>query len=113
MPTEAELLELFKNTTQEWIADYNGTGVKGMKFTSKTDTSKYIFIPTAGYGYNGSVIDVGNRSIFWSSSLYASKPIYAWFMYAEENGYGIDNGEEAEFFYDTRFFGHSVRGVRN
>ena len=70
MPTYAEFYELFDNTTNEWITNFNNTGVNGRKFTSKTDTSKYIFIPASGYCNNDSV-NVGGRrhGYVWSSSL--------------------------------------------
>ena len=58
MPTKDECQELYKNTTQSWVTI---NGVNGRKFTSKTDTTKYIFIPAAGYYYNGSVSKVGNN----------------------------------------------------
>ena len=74
MPTKDEFQELLRGTTKEWITNYNGTGVNGRKFTSKADTSKYIFIPAAGSCDDGSVYNVGYNSYVWSSSLYASNP---------------------------------------
>ena len=66
MPTKNECQELYKNTTQSWVTI---NGVNGKKFTSKTDTTKYIFIPAAGYYYNGSVSEVGNNGRIWSSTI--------------------------------------------
>ena len=66
MPTKDECQELYKNTTQSWVTI---NGVNGRKFTSKTDTSKYIFIPAAGYYYNGSVSEVGAYGYIWSSTI--------------------------------------------
>ena len=60
MPTKDEFQELLDNTTNEWVIDFNGSGVNGRKFTSKTDKSKYIFIPAAGYCGDGSVGSVGD-----------------------------------------------------
>ena len=57
MPTEAEFQELLSGTTNEWIADYNDTGVSGRKFTSKTNGNS-IFIPAAGFCSDGSVNNV-------------------------------------------------------
>ena len=34
MPTDADFQELINNTTAEWVENYNGTGVKGYRFTS-------------------------------------------------------------------------------
>ena len=49
MPTRSDLQELLENTENEWVEDFNSTGVNGRKFTSKTDKNKYIFIPASGY----------------------------------------------------------------
>ena len=105
MPTEAEIRELINNTTKEWITNFNGSGVNGRKFTSKTDTSKYIFIPAAGFCYNDSVNYVGRNGYVWSSSLNASDPGYAWCLYFNS---GRCEMSDSSF----RYFGQSVRGVR-
>ena len=104
MPTKNEFDELLSGTTNEWITNYNGTGVKGMKFTSKTDTSKYIFIPAAGYCYSGSVFSVGNYGRVWSSSLYTSYPDSAWSLDFSSGDCGMSDVGRCE--------GRSVRGVR-
>ena len=101
MPTETEIRELYNNTTNEWI---NINGVNGMKFTSKTDTSKYIFIPAAGYCSAGSVDDVGNGGGVWSSSLNTSNPSYAWDLSFGSSDCSMGNS--------SRYYGQSVRGVR-
>ena len=104
MPTKAELQELIDYTTNEWFTNYNGTGVNGMKFTSKTDESKYIFIPAADfrsgssfYGredYNGDI---------WSSSLFTSRPKNAWYLNFFSDDFYVD--------YADRNYGLMVRGV--
>ena len=103
MPTETEIQELLDGTIWEWITNYKGTGVNGRKFTSKTDTSKYIFIPAAGYYSDGSVNNVDYRGYVWSSSLSASNPNSAWYLsFYSENCIMNDSG---------RCYGQSVRGV--
>ena len=104
MPTKAEFQELLNGTTNEWIADYKGTGVSGRKFTSKADTSKYIFIPAAGNRNDGSVGNVDIDGHVWSSSLNTSSPSYAWSLYFYSGGCNMNNG--------SRCSGQSVRGVR-
>lgn len=47
MPTKAEFEELFSNTTQTWTLDYNGTGVVGHIFVSKSNGNS-VFFPAAG-----------------------------------------------------------------
>ena len=104
MPTEFEIQELFDNTDSEWVEDFNGTGVNGRKFTSKTDTSKYIFIPAAGSCHNGSVYNVGYYGYVWSSSLGISYTADAWYLYF--------NSGSCYMSYCSRCYGRSVRGVR-
>lgn len=103
MPTEFEIQELFDNTDSEWVEDFNGTGVNGMKFTSKADTSKYIFIPAAGCCHNGSVYNVGYYGYVWSSSLGISYTADAWYLYF--------NSGSCYMSYCSRCYGRSVRGV--
>ena len=101
MPTKAELQELIDYTTNEWITNYNGTGVNGRKFTGSNGNS--IFIPAAGHCYNGSVYNVGISGDVWSSSLYASDPSYAWGLnFSSANRYMSGR---------SRYYGRSVRGV--
>ena len=104
MPTRAEFDELLSGTTNEWITNYNGTGINGRKFISKTDTSKYIFIPAAGNCYDGSVDDVGSDGYVWSSSLDTSYPNTAWNLKF--------NADRLSTGYGGRYYGSSVRGVR-
>ena len=103
MPTKAEFDELLSGTTNEWVTNYKGTGVNGMKFTSKTDTSKYIFIPAADNYDNGSVDDVGKFGLVWSSSLYTSDSFHAWYLDFDSVYCGMAG--------NYRYNGQSVRGV--
>ena len=49
MPTKADFQELINKTDHKWVENFNESGVNGIKFISKTDTNKYIFIPAAGF----------------------------------------------------------------
>lgn len=104
MPTEDDFQELINNTDNEWVTNYNTTGVSGRKFTSKKDSSKYIFIPASGRCYNGSVTNVGANGYIWSSSLYTSDPQGARYLYLGSNGCNMG--------YNFRYYGQSVRAVR-
>lgn len=66
MPTSALMEELVEETTNEWTTIND---VNGRKFTSKKDTSKYIFIPASGYRYDSSFGNQGNKGFVWNSSL--------------------------------------------
>ena len=102
MPTKAEFDELLNGTTNAWVTI---NGVNGRKFTSKTDTSKYIFIPAAGYRSGGSVDSVGYSGDVWSSSLDTSYPGRAWNL-----DFGSDSCSLSNL---NRHNGWSVRAVRN
>lgn len=106
MPTDGEFQELLDNTTNVWITNYNGTGVNGRKFTSKTDESKYIFIPASGFRSGSSLIGQGNYGYVWSSSLYIDCPDFAL------NLRFCLNSIYASFNY-YRYYGFVVRGVTN
>ena len=101
MPTQTEWQELLNNTTNEW-ATING--VSGRKFTSKINGNS-IFIPASGYCNDGSVYNVGYGGYVWSSSLYASYPYDAWYLYFYSSNCSMSNS--------NRCNGRSVRGVRN
>ena len=102
MPTRGEIQELLSGTTNEWITNYNGTGVNGRKFTGSNGNS--IFIPAADfrsgssfYGredYNGDI---------WSSSLFTSRPKNAWYLNFFSDDFYVD--------YADRNYGLMVRGV--
>ena len=105
MPTKADFQELIGKTNHEWVTDFNESGVNGIKFISKTDINKYIFIPAAGYYDDGPVSGVGSYSNVWSSSLNTSIPNSAWGLY-----FTSSRCEMTGNYY--RCYGRSVRGVR-
>ena len=102
MPTEADFTELYKNTTDKWIANYNGTGASGRKFTGSNGNS--IFIPTVGKCADGSVYVDGSGGYVWSSSLFTSYPHEAWVLHFNVGSWGKTQG--------NRYNGFVVRGVR-
>lgn len=101
MPTQAELQSLTANTNYTWETNFNGSGVNGGKFTDKNDSSKYIFIPGAGYYYDGSLNDVGNYGSVWSSTPVGGSKAYHLGFYSGRKG--VD--------YVIYKYGYSVRPV--
>ena len=100
MPTQTEYQELLDYTNHEWTTI---NGVKGRKFASKTDESKYIFIPAAGCYYSGSIYGGDSFGLVWSSSL---DPSYN--DYALELGFNSGSYDIYDYY---RCYGFSVRGV--
>ena len=81
MPTTAELQALVNAVNTAWTADYQGSGVAGIVCTDKTDSSKILFFPAAGFCNNGSVLSVGNDGYYWPSSLTAFDRQSAYSLY--------------------------------
>ncbi len=100
MPTIAEFDELRANTTSEWTTQ---NGVNGRKFTSKTN-GKSIFLPAAGYRWNGELYYAGSLGGYWSSTLYEGGPFRARYL-------GFDSWD-VYTYGSNRYGGQSVRPVR-
>ena len=63
LPTKAECEELINNTNRYNIENWKNTGINGVKFVSKTDSSKYIFISYSGYYIKSSSETSGVESL--------------------------------------------------
>ena len=100
MPTPSQIQELIDNTTSAWTTQ---DGVNGRLFTSKTDPSKSIFIPTAGYASNGSLRHKGREAVVWSSLLDAKYIGYGQRLNFFSSSVSLSRGD--------RCYGFSVRGV--
>lgn len=99
MPTPTQFQELIDNTTSKWTTQ---DGVNGRLFTSKKN-GKSIFIPAAGYTWNGSVGHVGYEADVWSSTLNADDVNYGQDLYFNSDYVSLGNVR--------RYGGFSVRGV--
>ena len=74
MPTRSDYKELLDNCDCEFTTQ---NGVKGLKVTSRKDSSKSIFLPAAGYRSGTGLYGVGISGNYWLSSLYTSEPYCA------------------------------------
>ena len=105
MPTQDQCEELLNTeyVTNEWIENYNGSGMNGCLFTSVSNGNT-LFIPAAGYCGDGGVYDVGEWGIVLSSSLYTGNVFSAWsFGFGSLGLGGVHDGD--------RCGSYSVRGV--
>lgn len=99
MPTLTQLVELTAKTDFTWTTI---DGVNGGKFTSRTDNTKYVFLPAGGY-YNSEGINlVGSYASYWSStpSRVSNSAYRMWFRYSYKTTGGTDNN-----------YGYLVRAV--
>ena len=99
MPTKAELNELLTNCTWTWTTQ---NGVNGYKVTSKSNGNS-IFLPAAG-GRDGTDLHLsGSYGYCWSSSLHEDGSSLACYLYFNSSSY--------DWYYYSRYYGHSVRPV--
>ena len=104
MPTQTQYSEMFNNTTRTVIKDLkNKQKVIGVLFTSKIN-NKRLFVPFAGYWYNGSFAATGSNAFVWSSQVHPSdvNDAYKLSCYSSGNAY---------IYSYSRSFAFSVRGV--
>ena len=103
MPTQAECQELIANTTSAWTTNYNGSGIKGLTLTSKTNGNS-IFVPAVGAVGSGVLNAFGLFGGFWSSSLSSSSVESAFNLNFNSGRLGVGS--------DGRLFGMPLRAVR-
>ena len=100
MPSTTQQQELLNNCTYEWTTV---NGVKGRKFTSKTNGGS-IFLPAAGYSNGSGLNGAGSGGNYWSSTQHPSNTYFAYYLYFLSDRTGWLNG-------GYRDFGRSVRPV--
>lgn len=111
MPTKEQCNELMLNCNFTWETDYLGiSGLNGFKLVNKTDETKFIFLPAAGY-QNGTEKQQFNNGLYWSKTLYTDYSMdrnayYLSFYYTNPSLYGFI------LIQITRYTGIVVRPVR-
>ena len=101
MPTEAEQEELRMECDWEWTTM---NGVNGYKVKSRTN-GNYIFVPTAGYRVNTSLIGAGPFGAYWSATPSSSSDgVYEFAYYLS---FGLDYYGCGSY----RYYGRAVRPV--
>ena len=98
LPTRDELEELCEQCT--WTKATQ-KGVKGYKVTGPS--GKSIFLPAAGYRSESSLVNDGSMGYYWSSSLNAATPLYAYFLHFNSDG--------VHWNYSERYRGRPIRAV--
>ena len=101
MPTTDEFVALGNAVNTAWT---QVNGVSGMMLTDKTDSTKTLFFPAAGYCSSGSLHEWSGYCRYLSSSLYSSNVHYAYDLY-------FSNSSVSWQTYGSRSNGFSVRGV--
>ena len=99
MPTLTEFCELCDNCTRKWTTQ---NGVNGMLFISNIN-GKSVFFPAAGGCYGTGFNNEGACGNYWSSSHYS----YTYYSYCLTFG----SSYVFPMYYNSRFFGFTVRAV--
>ena len=87
MPTEEEWQELYNNTT---MTGTQQNGVNGCLLTASNGNS--LFLPAAGYRWDSELYYAGSDGHYWSRSLDAGNPNFAWrFMFGSDLYNVFDN----------------------
>ena len=103
MPSLEQMQELQDNCTSEWTTR---NGVNGRLFTSNINGAS-LFLPAAGYRWNGVLYLAGSNGSYWSRTLqYSGLPYYAYLSYFDSSGVYVD------YYVNYRGRGQSVRAVR-
>lgn len=100
MPTKTQLEELIKYTTSEWTSIYR---VNGRKFISKSDNSKYIFLPATGL-YTSNTVEPNSYGRYWSTKYNETYTYDACQVYFESSG-------DLTIYYNSRYSGNSIKPV--
>ena len=107
MPSKEDFDELLENTIITKGLSLGGMCVDGYKFTSKKDSSKFIFIPFTGGMASNKISGVSDELVLWSRS-------YAFESIMKENyGYTLYLGDK--FMNEPKpmvhWAGFNVRGI--
>lgn len=102
MPTDAEFAALINNCTTTWTTR---NGVYGRLVTGKgAFSTKSIFLPAAGLGYDSNLYGPGSYGSYWSSTPSSDSSNIAWDLYFT-SGY-------FDWNYRNRYDGFPVRPLR-
>ncbi len=100
MPTWDEERELVTECDWEWT---EVNGVNGYKVSSKSNSSKYIFLPAAGYRGFSTFYDAGLKGFYALSTLYTYASVGSFYFHFDKD---VVKGD-----YDSRIIGESIRAV--
>lgn len=109
MPSPAQIEELLNTdyVTNEFVENYNSSGVSGVLFTSVADNTKKLFIP-----FNGDInqnINEFNQIQIWSNRVSGEMVADANLLFGDPDSY--KSKLRIDQYY--RYFGLGVRGVIN
>ena len=100
MPNQSQFEELTDYTTHTWTTM---NGVKGYKFTNKSDSNKYIFLPASGYWRDTTHENTKSFGRYWFISLDSSSSFARLLSF---------NSDGTNILRNYRYQGQSIRGIQ-
>ena len=100
IPTRDQANELMNDTNHTWTTI---NGKNGRKFTSKTYSTKYIFIPAAGGWSDTTYSSTGTNAIYWLNKYNNSYTAY------QDTSDSRSIGHNA---YGNRYMSISIRAIQ-
>lgn len=88
--------------TNQWVTDYNGSGVNGYLFTSVSN-GKTLFMPSGGIATAGDRYSVGSQGHYWSKVVYSNNLMFADSLYFDSGSIIFNNRQRSN--------GLLIRGV--
>lgn len=99
IPSVDDFKELYKNTINE-VAEVNG--ISGVKFISKNDESKFIFLPYGGCAINGEFVGKGTNGNYWSCTIKNMSSDLARSMCFNEEGITASGNSSRSYAFSIR-----------
>ena len=103
MPTVTEWQTLMSSVDSAWTDDYQGSEIAGLVCTDKTDSTKVLFFPAAGY-CESCPPSQGFSCGFWCDSLDTQDVTRAEYAYFSESDIDLNNS-------DYRDIGYTIRAI--
>ena len=103
MPTVTEWQTLMSSVDSAWTDDYQGSEIAGLVCTDKTDSTKVLFFPAAGYCESGPPSQ-GFSCGFWCDSLNTQDVTRAKYAYFGESSISLNSSE-------FRYVGYTIRAI--
>ena len=114
LPTVEQVEELIENTTNEWVENYNDTGINGRLITGKNGNTIFLPAGSSKSEYNNSI---GNAGEYWTRNLSHYQSDGADFQFSK----GVKvNTKNSHFVHDSkiyidkksRYYGLLIRPVK-
>ena len=115
LPTVEQVEELIENTTNEWVENYNDTGINGRLITGKNGNTIFLPAGSSKSEYNNSI---GKSGEYWTKNLSSYQSDGVDFQFSK--GVKVNTKNNSSFVHDpkiyidkkSRYYGLLIRPVK-